>query len=96
MTGQTESVTCTVHNDVLDDTKDLIVFVYKEVPWVCQAWEITQPAITNAVLTTHTHAHTPTDTGWEVSFQKGQLNILGKSCQSHIATVELKIEMLYL
>lgn len=37
MTGQAESLTCAVHNDVLDDTKDLSVFVHKDVPWVCQA-----------------------------------------------------------
>lgn len=55
LTGQTESLTCAVHHDVLDDTKDLSVFVHEEVLWVCQAWEITQPAITNTVLTTHTN-----------------------------------------
>lgn len=52
--GQTESLTCAVHNDVPDHTEDLCVFVHKEVLWVCQAWEITQPTITNTVLTTHT------------------------------------------
>lgn len=44
MAGQTHSVTRAVHDDVLDDPKGLGVFVRKQVLWIGQTGNVTQPA----------------------------------------------------
>lgn len=47
MAGQTETVTRAVHDDVLDDAKRRRVFVRKQVLWIGQTGQITQPAKTH-------------------------------------------------
>ena len=50
--GQTQSLSCAVHDDVPDDSERLGVFVHEQVLWVCQARDSTQPTIKNTDVTT--------------------------------------------
>lgn len=44
VTGQTHVfLMCAVQYNILDDTKGFSVFVHKQILWICQAQEITQP-----------------------------------------------------
>lgn len=65
MTGQAESLMCAVHDDLFDDADGLCVFVDKEVFGFCQAWQVSQPTITNTNNTQQLRA----GSGWDVCFE---------------------------